>query len=446
MDNTDNNKDSNLQIPLLCCDINTNPVGIPLILYSIQHLTFFVANSAIIPVVVGNCLGLDNLGVASLVQRTFIFCGIGSFLQSLWGHRFPIFEGPAGMWVGIFIAMSASAEKSGKPIEVLRTDLEMGLIFAGVFCIIIGVIGLMSWLSNIFSPMVNGVFLILMALQLSETTIKGLLGYTSLEHILNMKYLLVSTVTIGLIVWISLRGKGFWQSIAVLIGTCVGWLISIILGIAPKVEAHGKLSRLPEIFAWGTPTFDPGIIVTCILTALILFSNLIASIVGMSGLTKIHLKEEVYNRGVIFTGVSDLLAGFGSVVGFIPYASAVGFTALTGVASRVPFMLAALLLVFLGIFPFVGKLFSAIPSVVGYSVLFVVFSLILGLGAKELSKVNLNNRSLFILGISIFTGVGMMFIPQELFNQVPVLFKNFLSNGLIDGVLICIILEKFLPD
>ena len=71
-----------------------------MISYSLQHLTYFLANAAILPVIVGGYLGLDQISLASLVQRTFTLCGIVSILQAVWGHRFPIMEGPAGLRYG----------------------------------------------------------------------------------------------------------------------------------------------------------------------------------------------------------------------------------------------------------------------------------------------------------------------------------------------------------
>src|SRR5659263_293364 len=78
--------------------LDDRPSGAKLWVYTIQFLAFSVANSAVIPVLVGSALGLQGSEIASLVQRTFFFCAVGSFLQVLFGHRYPIFEGPAGIW------------------------------------------------------------------------------------------------------------------------------------------------------------------------------------------------------------------------------------------------------------------------------------------------------------------------------------------------------------
>lgn len=424
-------------------NLNDQPATSELISYSLQHLTFFLANAAILPVIVGSYLGLDQSAIAGLVQRTFILCGIASFLQCKWGHGFPIFEGPAGMWYGIFITLATTAPALGKPLSVLRTDIELGLIIAGLCCIVLGLTGLVGKTIRLFSPLVNGIFLCLMSLQLSPTMIKGFLGITAVNQLLDGKCLLASFITTTLIIWISLTKKGFWQSIAILLGAGVGWLVATLLGLSPSIHQDTAL-LLPEIFPWGIPTFDAGVVLTCVLAAIIVFSNLVASILGLCNLTGEPPKAKLFNRGAACTGIADVLAGICSIIGFIPYASAVGYTAMTGVAARKPFYLGAALLTLLGVFPPVSAFFAALPPTVGYSVMFVVYTMILGLGIKEFAKTPLTNRELFIIGISLLIGIGVMFLPQQVFNDVPTAFRYLLLNGLVDGVIICILLEQVL--
>jgi xanthine/uracil permease len=413
-----------------------------LISYSLQHLTFFLANAAILPVVVGAYLGLDQVGLAGLIQRTFILCGVASILQALYGHRFPMMEGPAGLWFGILITLAVTAPALGKPLAVLRTDIELGFIIAGLVCLLFGFSGLVWKIVKIFSPLVNGVFLVLLSLQLSPALVKGMAGLTGTSEAADLKSLTASVFTVFPIMWITLKHRGYLQSVAVLIGTATGWTVAALLGISPEINrSGGGLFFVPGFFSWGTPTFDLGIVVTFVLASLILFSNLIASILGMSALTGVPQTPRLFNRGAAFTGVSDILAGIGSAVGFVPYASAIAFTAMTGVASRGPFILGALFMILLGVFPFVGAFFAAIPLGVGNGVMFVIFCIVVGIGIKEFTKVTLNNREQYIIGISLLFGVGVMFLPQHAFDGLPPVFRFLLLNGLVDGVIICILLE-----
>ena len=411
--------------------------------YALQHLTFFLANAAILPIIAGGYLGLDSLELAGLVQRTFILSGLLSIFQAFWGHRFPIMEGPAGLWFGVLVTLAVAAPGLGKELSVLRTDLETGFIVAGLVCCILGAAGMVAKMTRLFSPMVNGVFLVLMALQLSPTVVRAMLGLTAANRVADGKSLLVFTITTALIIWISLRKSGGFQSVAVLAGAGVGWALAYLVGISPPISSHAdRMSSLPGLFPWGQPTFDPGVTLTCVLAALLLFSNLVASILGLCAVTGEPLQQKMFNRGAFFTGVSDIFAGAGSTIGFIPYASAVGFTALTGVAARAPFVLGAACMILLGVIPSVGVFFAAMPPAVSNSVIFIVFCLVFSLGIKEFGKLDMSTREQYIVGISCVVGVGVMFLPQEVFSELPQVFRYLLLNGLVDGMLICILLEQ----
>lgn len=416
-----------------------------LLLHALQHLAYFLANAAILPVVVGSYLGLTPPELASLLQRTFILCGVVSILQAVWGHRFAVMEGPAGLWYGVLIMLATSADAMGKSLAVLRTDIEMGFIIAGIVCIVLGATKMVSRVLALFSPLVNGVFFSLMALQLSPNIVSGMFGLSSSGGSVSWKSFAVFSVTTTLILTINIRSKGVLQSLSILIGAGCGWGLASVLGIAPKMNAHvGALSVMPDLFAWGVPTFDLSIVITFIFAAIILFSNLIATIKGMSVVTGEKIQNRTYDRAALMTGVSDILAGIGSIIGFIPYGSAVGMTLMTGVAARKPFILGSLLLIGLGLIPPVCAFFVAIPVTVGNSVMFVVFCLILSLGIKEFNKVNMGMPEMYVVGMSLLIGVGMMQMPHDAFAMIPGVVRNLLANGLVVGVLLAMLLENLI--
>jgi xanthine/uracil permease len=122
------------------------------ILYSIQWLAFNLVNVAVVPLVVGTALGLDHEGIAHLAQRTMFFTSAASLLQILFGHRLPIIEGPAGMWWAVFITLAAMAPAMGKGLPELRTDLETGVMAAGLVLVGLGSTGLMGKALKMFTP------------------------------------------------------------------------------------------------------------------------------------------------------------------------------------------------------------------------------------------------------------------------------------------------------
>lgn len=414
-------------------------------LYGLQHLIFGVANAAAVPIVVGTALGLDVVEIGQLAQRTFFLAGIACLLQAFFGHKYPIFEGPAGVWYTTFVVLGGMAVQNGKPLSVLRTDLMTGLIAAGVLTLLLGIFGLMPYVRKLFTPVVNSTFLIVMSLQFTTTITKGLVTTVAGSSVLSTNKLIVFFITVGVTLFLSIKAKGFSRSIAVLIGTLVGWVVAYATGLASSLvtvaSQHTPLIAFPKFLAWGTPTFDLGVTITAMTAGIVVLSNIVASVSGMDELYKRDETGAVYNKTVICTGFADIIGGVGSVVGFVPYASSVGFTALTGVLERFPFILGSTFMIILGIIPGVGSFFAMMPITVGYAVMFSVFVMLMGMGIKEASKGGMDTRKMVILGFSILIGNGITTLPVGAFSVLPASMTYLVANGLIVGVLVSLVLE-----
>jgi xanthine/uracil permease len=137
------------------------------IAYTFQHMILITIAALVMPLVVGALLGLSQKEIAEMLQRTFVLTGIISLLQIKFGHSFPIIEGPAGLWTGILTLMASLAPSIGKEMSVLRTDLEAGLIIAGLVVMLLTILGLIPYLAKLFTPIINSIIIILMVLQVS---------------------------------------------------------------------------------------------------------------------------------------------------------------------------------------------------------------------------------------------------------------------------------------
>ncbi|HEY8344328.1 MAG TPA: purine/pyrimidine permease [Bacillota bacterium] len=411
-------------------------------LYAFQWLVFNFVNIGAMPVVMGTLLGLDQAGIASLGQRTLFLMGLTSLLQVSFGHRLPIIEGPSGIWMGVVITMSSMASLVGKSPALLRTDLSMGIAVAGVVLIGLGLTGWMRSIVKLFTPAVTGTVMILLTLQLSETFIQGMLGITPQHDTVHGGMALTSLITISTVIIINLKGKGFIKSLAVIIGGVVGWGTAALFGLTavPKALQTGFLSP-PNFFAWGWPTFDLSVVVVSILTGLLVLPNAVASIVAMEHAIERRLQDRAYNRAVILTGVSDILAGLGCNLGFYPIAASAGMVSLTAVGSRKPFIISAFLLMMLGFIPKAGEFLSVIPAPVGCSIMISSFAQMFVYGIKDLSTLKLDTRTSFIIGLPILTAVGIITIPSTAFRGIPVVLRYVLSNGLLFGMIVCLLLE-----
>ena len=413
------------------------------VLYALQWFFFIFASTLVIPVVVGQAFGLSQIEHAAFIQRTFLVVGIASFLQVMFGHRYPVVEGPAGMWWGIFIILINLASALGKTATEIGQSLELGLIITGIMLAVLGWTGTISKIFKFFSPIITGTYMILLTISLSGPFIKGMLGIGFHgSNTIKWPIAVLSVFLTGFVIYLSTGKKAVLRSFSILIGISAGWLIYAVLGLADKpVMIESSLFTLPELFAFGKPVFDVGVILTSILTGFILISNMITSIAVMGAAAEIEPGSRTFNHGGVFTGVTHMLSGAFATIGMVPLAIAASMVEITGVAAILPFILAALMMIVIGLIPSIGMFFAALPAPVGYAVLFTTFAQLISFGFREYGKIDFNSRNLTIIGLSLMLGTGVMFIPREVLTTVHPIFSYFLGNGLILGVLFSMFLE-----
>ncbi|WP_231572519.1 purine/pyrimidine permease [Halobacillus sp. BBL2006] len=70
------------------------------------------------------------------------------------------------------------------------------------------------------------------------------------------------------------------------------------------------------------------------------------------------------------------------------------------------------------------------------------FVQLMGLGISNIASEDLDKRRLTILCISFLLGIGLMFLPSEVFAGLPGIVQNLMSNGLLVGTVLVIIMEQ----
>lgn len=415
------------------------------LVYGAQHIIFFVASAVVLPVVIGYALGLSQAEVGLTLQRTFFLCGVISILQTRFGHRYPIIDGPAGLWAAVFILMTGKMTEFHKSPELLRTDLELGMIIAGIVVTALVILRVMDRLVKLFTPVINGILILLMALQISPSIVRGMAGITAENNVIQGKSVGVFFFTMLLILLLNMFTTGFVKSIATFIGVLIGWILAYFLGITQQAELMSNgLFSLPRPMEWGAPTVDIGVIATCIITAFVLLSMVFASVHGMSEVVGDTVEHNRVIKTMGIHGLTTVLCGIFPTVAFMPYVSSTGIVKMTGVAARKPFYIASIGMIVMGMVGPFGAFFATIPSPVGYAALIMIYALIMGQGFGELKKVKFTNRESFIVGISIMIGTGVMFLPTGAFNNMPQVAGYVLSNGLIDGMIVAFVLEHII--
>ncbi|MCR8643750.1 purine/pyrimidine permease [Paenibacillus sp. N1-5-1-14] len=413
---------------------------------SFQWVVFILAGSLVAPIAAGHAFGLPPEEISSLMQRTFLLIGISGLLQTVFGHRLPLMENPAGLWWGVFTVYAGLIASGTLGLSAGLQQLEMGMIIAGVLFAIVALFKWTEKITKLFTPLVVGTYLILLVAQLSGSFMKGMMGIGYLDSTeVNLHVAVPSILTLFIAMILPRVKITFFRNNSILLSLAMGWILFILFGVSQPQTPVSTVFSAPKPFEWGMPVFDSGILVTSIFISLLLLTNMITSIKVTADVVKSKggdVKPIPYNRTTAIMGVNSVLGGVFSAMGCVPISGTAGFILTTGIFQRLPFIIASVFMMGISFFPPLTAFFSSIPMPVGYATIFVPFASMFALGLKEYSNIELNDNNKFILGTSLMIGIGCMFIPASAIGHLPGLLRTVANNGLIMGMVTCIVLEQ----
>lgn len=408
---------------------------------SLQWFLFIISGSIVVPIAVASLYHLDPQSTIEFIARTFFVLALAGLLQLAFGHGLPINEGPAGLWWGIFVLYaSLGVTLYGSSNETLRV-LEFSLLVSGVISLILGVTGTIDKLASYFTPVVTGTYLLLLIAQLSGSFLKGMLGI-DLTGKVSIKITTLSIVIILLSYFMMKNAR--LNQFSIIASMSIGWVLFAVFGYTDPLHFPEKLFTLPSLFTFGSPRMDWGIIPTVFFVTLLLITNMLASIkVTEKVLTiegKTPLKPSMKKSGFMM-GVSQMLGGIFGAIGPVPIAGASGFIAASKITEKLPFVLASLLILLISFFPGAISFFASLPTAVGYAAIFPVFSGLIILGLREIFSSENVEKALVKVSISLFIGIGVIFIPTDAFSSLPPIAASIMSNGLVLGTVIALLFE-----
>lgn len=404
-----------------------------------QWLLFMFTNTVVIPLSIGSAFGLSDGNIAAAVQRAFIYTGIACLLQVFFGHRLALMEGQSGLWWGVILGLSAST--SQVPQTHLGGALAIGIISSGCVIAILGMLGMGRVLKKLFTPVVMSVFLFLLSVQLISIFFKGMLGLSNNGKV-NPPVALLSLILVIIVVILLIKGKGLVSNFALLIGILIGWPAFLLFFPGQKTINLSNPAPLIHLFPWGTPTWDIGIILTAFLAGLINTTNTVATLKGAEAVYNTSVDDRQYKYSFVITGINTVISGFFGLVPYAPYTSSLGFLYSTRIKARPPFVVGAVLFILLGSVPVLGRFFSTLPPSVGDAVLFVAYIQLFGSALQNVENLKVNYKTIYRIAAPVLIGISLMVIPSSAFTDVPQMIRPLLSNGLLVGILLAILLEN----
>jgi len=126
------------------------------LMYAVQWVAIFMPILMILPAISSEYLGLRQADKLLFFQRLLLTTGGIMILQTLWGHRYPLLDGPSSALLLNILILAPG----GMPA------IQGGMIAGGIFLLLLGVFRLTRYVEPLFTDNVISVTVILIAITL----------------------------------------------------------------------------------------------------------------------------------------------------------------------------------------------------------------------------------------------------------------------------------------
>ncbi len=404
------------------------------LIYGIQWAVMIFPGLLIITDISADVLKLNIVAKAHFFQYLLVISGVFTVLQTLWGHRYPIQEGPSTAVLLAYIGIA--------PYGI--SAIQGGLIAGGIAILLIGLSRQTRKINQFFTPNVTGVILLLIAFCLLPFLVPRLLGVSS-EH--SSGNHVIAVVSFSLIIFIALLShwlSGYLQTTAVLIGVLVGYLAFSALGkIDFGVIVETPWVELPRHEWASSPTVFWPAIISFIFAYLAVVINSIGSIQGTAAVVGERDLDRSIDRGIALNGLGGIVAGLFGVVATVSYSSSPGVVLATRIASRYALTACGAILVLTGLIPKLAAAFASVPGSVVGAALCVAIGFQIGAGIDVITSnvKKLDIRDYLVIGLPLIVGTIVSMVPREFFAGLPAALAVMVSNGLVLGIVMVLVLE-----
>ncbi|MDO5735079.1 MAG: nucleobase:cation symporter-2 family protein [Propionibacteriaceae bacterium] len=454
----------------------------------LQHVLVMYAGAIAVPLIVGRALQLSSTDVAFLISADLFVCGIVTILQSFgatqwFGIRLPVMMGVTFAAVGPMVAIATA-----NPGTEGARQLFGSVMAAGVVAMLIA--PLMSRLLRFFPPVVTGTIILVIGISLMRIGINwifgnptgptaptivdpahsrwlstvddlssapgsaipmippGLRAAPSLPNPLyaTLGDLAISAAVLVAIVVVARFGKGFLANVSVLLGIVFGSGIAAAAGkvsFTRVIEADWFALVMP--FHFGTPLFDPVMVVTMSLVMIVVMIESTGMFLALGDLTGRPVTRRMLSAGLRTDGLGTLIGGLFNTFPYTSISQNVGLVGVTGVRSRFVCVAGGGILIVLGLVPKMSAMVEALPTSVLGGAGIAMFGMVAATGIRILSGVDFaaNRNSLLVVAISL--GIGMIPLVAPDFSQwMPAVLHPLIESGILLATFSAVVLNAFL--
>lgn len=424
----------------------------------LQHVLVMYAGAVAVPLIVGRALKLSPEQVAMLISADLFACGLVTLIQSLgftryFGIKLPVMMGVTFAAVGPMVAM-ANAQSGAEGARAIFG----AIIGAGVISMLIA--PLMSRMLRFFPPVVTGTIIAIIGISLMRVGVGWAMGgpaflaqnvdvpklvemtrlvepalaaplapgaaapvlklpgpipMTSNPAYAALDNMAVAAAVLVFILLLVKYTKGFLSNISVLLGIVAGCIVAAALGKMhfDKV-GQAKWFDVVTPFAFGTPTFDPVMVLTMTLVMIVVMIESTGMFLALSDITGKKIGQKELAAGLRTDGLGTVIGGIFNTFPYTSFSQNVGLVGVTGVRSRYVCVAGGIIMLVLGMLPKMAAFVESIPVFVLGGAGLVMFGMVAATGIRILSAVDYktNRNNLYIVALSIGFGLIPLVAPR----------------------------------
>ncbi len=344
---------------------------------------------------------------------------------------------------GVFIAVCVSALVLGGP-----STMASLVVISALFQFALA--ARLSWLRRIFTPVVTGTVIMLIAATVMPLVFEALTDVPADSAPTAAP--ITALVTLVVVVVLVLRAPPQLRLWAPIVGVVLGSVVAMPLGLYNFQDvAAAPWIGLPQ-GAWPGLDFTPGAEFWALLPAFVV-ATIVGAIETVGDGVAIQVVSRRKPRATDFRvvqgalnadGMGNLLSGLAGTLPNTTYSSSIALTEVTGIASRRVGVIIGIILGVTAFFPKVAALLIAIPPPVVSAYLLVLLGLLFVQGMRIVIQDGLDHRKVAVAGVAFWVGVG--FQNQAIFPDL--LGDGFLgillSNGMTAGAIVAILMMVFI--
>ena len=398
------------------------------IVFALQQVLAILAATIVVPVIINSSTG------SQMSQSAALFgAGVGTIVYLLFTKfKSPVFLGSSFAFIGSMCAAFGGAAS----MAAGYLGLIIGAILAGLVYVIIAVIVKfvgVKWINKIMPASVIGPTVAIIGLSLSGNAIgdifKGSVLVGNVPTANTWLCLLCGLVTLATVITCSVYGKKMARIIPFIIGIGAGYAVATIFTVIGRATDNTALQIInfdlfkdmqwfPDFtfveafkgFGDINGTFIVTLIVAYVPVAFVVFAEHLADHKNISSIIGEDLLESPgLHRTLLGDGIGSMA---GALFGGCPnttYGESVGCVAISGNASVVTTITAAIICIAAAFIAPLMTLLATIPSCVMGGVCVTLYGFIAVSGLKMIQKVDFNkNYNLFTVSVILIAGVGGM--------------------------------------